>query len=116
MTETERTTSQEEKPDHRHHSKSEWIRSTNYEDKFFWFMNFFYCFYFPYICRIDPLTEEDVPVIAEHDQTEKNSQILKKSWQPKFEEYEKNRKQYLEFKAKDSKFLLQVFLLLSLHL
>ena len=76
------------------HSRKEWKRSTNYEQEMFWFLNFFYCFYFPYTCRCDPLTEEDVPVIAEKDTTKKNYETLNKVWSPRIREYEKNKRQY----------------------
>ena len=80
--------------------QSEWIRSKNWEEASPFICNLFFCFYFPFICRIDPLTEDDVPVVAETDKSERSTEILRKKWQPLYQEFVngiKNAQEYACF-------------------
>ena len=96
--------------------KKQWIRSTNYEERMWWCCNLFYCFYFPYICKIDAITEEDVPVIAEQDKTEINAAKFKSKWDPAYKEYTQRREQYLKAKYENPKFEFLIFNTLTVRL
>ena len=72
----------------------QWTRSINLEQRSPCFCNIFFCFYFAYICRIQPISEEDVPVIAQSDNAADNTDILRSKWQPLYDAYDK---EMLEF-------------------
>lgn len=84
--------------------KHEWIRYRNYEQMMPLILNFFYCFYFPFICRVAPLREEDVPTIAEQDKSTLNTDKVRKNWIPEFDKYAKALNEYNEKHDKDPEF------------
>lgn len=77
-------------------SKYEWKRTKNLEEAYPFICNLFFFFYFPYICRIKPIREEDIPVIAEEDKSELNTKKLKDHWDSLLVQYLKDLKEYEE--------------------
>ena len=79
--------------------KKQWKRSKNYEESSFFTTNFFFCFYFPYICRIAPLLEDDVPVPAQEDRSDVTIEKLRAKWNPLYSEYTKKLAEHLQDKS-----------------
>jgi hypothetical protein len=48
---------------------------TNWESKCFWFVNIFYCFFFLFVCRCKPLTDEDIYDVDPTDETERDNSV-----------------------------------------
>ena len=67
--------------------RKQWQRGKNYEDSSLFTTNFLFCFYFPYICRVTPLVEDDVPVPSANDRSEVTVEQLRAKWSPLFNEY-----------------------------
>ena len=65
-------------------------RRKNYEEDYPFIANFFFCFYCPYICRVKPIVEEDVPIPAKHDQSSYTFRTLRDTWMPIYENYLKD--------------------------
>lgn len=86
--------------------KVEMKRYKNYEESSPFILNLFFCFYFPYICRIKPLREENVPYISKKDKSSLNTEKLKKNWDAKYEEYIKKKAEYERNKEKNQEFFI----------
>lgn len=84
--------------------KSEWKRAKNLEESSPFIFNLFFFFYFPYICRIKPIREEDIPVIAEEDESELNTKKLKDHWDSLTEQYLKELKEFEQKQKENLKF------------
>ena len=88
----------------------EWIRAKNYEESMPFIANFFYCFYFYYICKVDPITEVDIPTIAKKDETMKNTEDLRKNWEPVCSKYLEEYKQFEQEKKNNPEFVFVYFI------
>lgn len=84
--------------------KVEMKRNKNYEESSPFILNLFFCFYFPYICRIKPLREENVPYISKKDKSSLSTEKLKKNWDAKYEEYVKKKAEYEKNQEKNQEF------------
>ncbi|KAA6389235.1 MAG: hypothetical protein EZS28_015235, partial [Streblomastix strix] len=52
----------------------------NLEDKHPFVLNLFYCFFMTFVCRIKPITNEDIYQIGERDMCSSTSNLVEKSW------------------------------------
>ncbi|KAH7820908.1 putative Multidrug Resistance Associated Protein (MRP) [Monocercomonoides exilis] len=96
--ETKQETKSESKPVE---PKKEFIRKKNREEEHFCFFNIFFCFFFPFVCRVSPVTEEDIYVVDSRDTTEKATAHFRRIWEPQYEKYLKEKKEYEQLKAED---------------
>ena len=92
---------------------SEWKRSTNYEEAMPFICNIFYFFYFPYVCRIAPLMEEDIPQIAEADKGRDMTTKLSNNWTPLFNQYISDLDEYHKQVKASPKFFFQPVYILT---
>ena len=83
--------------------RKRYTRSKNYEDSAYFPTNFLFCFYFPYICRISPLIEDDVPVPAEDDRTDVTVNQISAKWVPLHEQYLADLEQFERSKETNPK-------------
>ena len=83
----------------------ELVRTKNYEESMPFLCNFFYCFYFYFICKIDPITEVDIPKIAKKDATKINTDNLRENWDPACRKYLADLKEYDNAKKENPEFV-----------
>ena len=69
--------------------RKELSRPTNQEDLHPFLCNLLYIFYFPFICRSTPITDEDIPVISKEDESESAIDRVRAIWNPIYESYVK---------------------------
>lgn len=84
----------------------EWKRYKNWEESSPLICNLFYCFYFPFICRIAPLREENIPQISENDKSQLNTDIFREQWEPVAKEYGEKMLEYERKKKINKKFVI----------
>lgn len=89
----------------------EWNRYKNWEEASPLICNLFYCFYFPFICRVAPLREENIPQISDVDKSQLNTDMFRSNWEPVAKEYEEKMAEYERKKKINKKF---VFILIFL--
>ncbi|KAA6380792.1 MAG: putative ABC transporter C family member 2, partial [Streblomastix strix] len=63
------------------------IASSELEQKHSYFYYLLYCFFFPLICREQPLTDSDICEIQTRDKYDVTTKCIEKSWRKRFEEY-----------------------------
>ncbi|KAA6378355.1 MAG: putative multi drug resistance-associated protein MRP, partial [Streblomastix strix] len=63
------------------------IRKPNLEDRHPFILNLFYCFFMPFICRIKPITNDDIYQIDEKDKCENVSNLVVKDWKLKLKQF-----------------------------
>ena len=69
-------------------------RVENYEQKNSFFSNLFYCFFYPYVCRLQPITDEDIPDVSYEDSTKVTTEKLVKEWNGQLSEYYRRCAEY----------------------
>lgn len=92
--------------------ESEWKRSKNWEEASPLLCNIFYCFYFPFICRIAPLREENIPQISDKDKSQLNTDMFRSNWDPVTREYGRQMAEYERKHKLNRQFVFFFFFLL----
>ena len=75
-------------------------RKQNSEDTSPFLCNLFYCFYFRYVCRVSPVTDEVIPSVTEQDHASLATDKLRDKWAAAQGQYEAKLKEY-EAKSKN---------------
>ncbi|KAA6352898.1 MAG: hypothetical protein EZS28_051575, partial [Streblomastix strix] len=78
-------------------------REPNKEDQHPFICNLFYIFFLPFVCRIRPVTKEDVYQVAKDDRTEENAMKVSAGWDKSVKKYIKQIQHYISVKETDSK-------------
>lgn len=92
--------------------KKEVKRKPNAEYNSFFFFNIWYCFYFRFVCRCDPIRDEDIYDINPDNRTDLVTDRTQKYWEKKFKEYDEERKEYEKEKSSNPEFAV-IFLTLG---
>lgn len=92
--------------------ESEWKRCKNWEEASPLICNIFYCFYFPFICRIAPLREENIPQISDKDKSQLNTDIFRSKWDPVARGYGRQMAEYERKHKLNRQFVLFSFFVL----
>jgi hypothetical protein len=77
-------------------NKREIKRLNNLEERHFMMCNVFFIFFFQFVCRREPLKNENIPLREEGDDTRNSYLSLKKNWQKSYLKYMKDIKVYEE--------------------
>lgn len=82
-------------------------KKKNLESSCNWFLNIFFCFFFPFVCRRKPLSDEDIYEVDQNDSCEKNGKLMEKKWKAECQEYEKKLESLRDTNEKEYKKLLK---------
>jgi hypothetical protein len=80
-------------------------RRHNTEEHSFFLLNIFYIFFLRYICRIRPVSDEDIPECDSHDYSEKCYNKTKNRWENEYSKYFIELEKYNTEKAKNLKYI-----------
>lgn len=86
--------------------ETEWKRYKNWEESSPLICNLFYFFYFPFICRIAPIHEEDIPQISDKDKSKLNIDAFRSKWEPAVKEYNEKMAEYERKQKINKKYVL----------
>lgn len=90
-------------PESKTGKKKEIVRKKNGEQHAFFLFNILYCFFLPYVCKIHPLSDEDIPEPDTRDSSESGFNKVKDKWAEKYVIYAAEKEKYDEEKEKNPK-------------
>ncbi|KAA6383550.1 MAG: putative Multidrug resistance-associated protein 1, partial [Streblomastix strix] len=70
-------------------------REKNKEESHPFICNLLYIFFLPFVCRISPVTKQDIYEVSKEDRTELNAKKVSLRWNKRMESYAKDFQQYL---------------------
>jgi hypothetical protein len=79
------------------------LRKVNLEEKSFFLLNIFYCFFCPFVCSQKILSDEDIPNCSVKDKTENIYPKIKKNWEKKYKKFIKEMDEYEKKKHMNNK-------------
>lgn len=80
-------------------------RGNNSEENSFFICNFFYCFFFRFVCRIKPIRNSDIYNVEKADNSDNVYNRIAKNWDPVAEKYFSDLQKYEKNKAKTNGFV-----------
>jgi hypothetical protein len=84
-------------------------RKPNAEEHAFFICNMFFIFFLPYVCRIKPVSDEDIPEPDSRDSSELAYNKTKDGWAKRYLKYSNELEKYEAEKSKDPKFIFFLF-------
>ncbi|KAA6383301.1 MAG: ABC transporter: Multidrug resistance-associated protein, ATP binding protein [Streblomastix strix] len=66
----------------------------NLEEKHPFILNIFYCFFLPFVCRVKPITDDDIYEVQSDDRCDITTQKASQGWQPSYSQYLIEKAQY----------------------
>lgn len=82
-------------------------KKKNLESSCNWVLNVFFCFFFPFVCRISPVNDEDIYEVDKNDACEKNGKAMEKRWKNQCRIYEEKLESYRNTSVKEYNKLLK---------
>ncbi|KAH7818031.1 putative Multidrug Resistance Associated Protein (MRP) [Monocercomonoides exilis] len=79
---------------HGERGEEEYKRPKNRESQSAWFLNVLFCFFYPFVCRVKPVTEKDIPWLSEEDKCREKAKQLVAKWDKRWGEYEMELERY----------------------
>ncbi|KAA6361553.1 MAG: hypothetical protein EZS28_042920, partial [Streblomastix strix] len=102
--------------------QKEVVHRENLEEKHPFILNLFYCFFMPLICRIKPVTADDIYDVAKTDRCDYTTNKADKSWSVKFAQYALEKAEYDKLKEENPDAKLRepsqpsIFIVMLLHI
>ncbi|KAH7820854.1 putative Multidrug Resistance Associated Protein (MRP) [Monocercomonoides exilis] len=90
----------EEKP-------KEYTRLKNREENSFCLWNFFFCFFFPFVCRRKPLSDDDIYEVHQKDNTANVSKKFIAAWGPLYAKYVQEKAEEEQKKAENPEYTMK---------
>ncbi|KAA6390867.1 MAG: ABC transporter ATP-binding protein, partial [Streblomastix strix] len=75
------------------------IIKPNLEENSPFIMNMFYCFFMPFVCRLKPITNEDMYEVADSDRSVLTTKQMSEGWMYKYNQYVQEKIEYEQLKA-----------------
>lgn len=94
----------EPKPEPTNPLRKEIHRKPNGEYHSLLIFNIWYCFFFRFVCRCDPIQDEDIYDVNPENRTDYVTDKGDKYWNKVYKEYDEKRKKYEDEKKKNPKF------------
>jgi hypothetical protein len=85
-------------------NKKQIKRKENKEEHSFFLWNVLYIFFLPYVCRIKPVSDEDIPQPDSRDSSEISYNKTKDLWKSRYKKYVEDLECYEMEKSKNLKF------------
>ncbi|KAA6367617.1 MAG: hypothetical protein EZS28_036856, partial [Streblomastix strix] len=92
---------QERKNERDSNPESDAIHKVNLEEKHPFILNLFYCFFLPFICRVKPITNDDIYQIGKKDRCDYTSDKTLEGWGPKYAQYLINKAKFDKYKLEN---------------
>lgn len=99
--ETDENSCSERKNEIFRNEENEGKKKKNLESSCNWFLNVFFCFFFPFVCRISPINDEDIYEVDKNDACEKNGKAMEKRWKKQCRIYEEKLESYRNTNTKE---------------
>ncbi|KAA6388868.1 MAG: ABC transporter ATP-binding protein, partial [Streblomastix strix] len=80
----------------------------NLEERHPFILNLFYCFFLPFVCRIKPVTDDDIYDVDSHDRCDITTQKASEGWQPSYSQFLIDKALYDQLKSENPEIQLKL--------